>query len=187
MNVTAQSLKIIWLALEKIPLNSPWQSFAWRPHSAVHNGIDLVGLHMSESAANKRMNIQGPFEIGLYKDETEGYYLNCASPEPSVWMSLREAEDGLIDAAPNIAYATVSYHEAARWMDGGEKVERTALPPELALWLGEWTQANFKPPEKKNRIRPNSFVSKDGRYDDSMRDSLQQQGELAKKVRGDAV
>jgi hypothetical protein len=182
MNVTAQSLKIVWLALEKISLQSPWQSFTWRPHSAEQKQAEIPVGELSGDL----ICVQGPFELGLYKDETEGYYLNCVSPEPSVWMSLREQEDDAADAAPKIAYATVSYHEAARWMDGGEKVERIALPPELAHWLGEWTQANYKPPEKKKRLRPNSFVSKDGLYGDSMRNSVNEQVALTKKIRGDA-
>jgi hypothetical protein len=57
--------------------------------------------------------------------------------------------------------ATLSYNEAARWMDGGEKVERTPAWPDLARWMGEWVEANYRPEPKKRR-RPNSFEGKEG-------------------------
>ena len=74
-------------------------------------------------------------------------------------MSLR------FDEATGEAYAfqvTLSYNEAARWMDGGERVERVPVDVALADWLGEWVEANYRP-EKKERQRPKSFKGKEGR------------------------
>ena len=45
--------------------------------------------------------------------------------------------------------------------DGGEKVERTPAWPDLARWMGEWVEANYRPEPKKRR-RPNSFEGKEG-------------------------
>jgi Protein of unknown function (DUF3305) len=59
---------------------------------------------------------------------------------------------------------TLSYNEAARWMDAQEKVERVPMPAALHETLSAWVEANYKPPEKKQRIRPKSFESKEGRY-----------------------
>jgi hypothetical protein len=58
--------------------------------------------------------------------------------------------------------ATLSYNEAARWMDGGEKVERTVVWPELAAWMGQWVEDNYRP-EPKRRQKPKSFEGKEGR------------------------
>ena len=57
--------------------------------------------------------------------------------------------------------ATLSYNEAARWMDGGEKVERVVAWPDLVVWMGEWVEANYRPEPKKRR-KPRSFEGKEG-------------------------
>jgi hypothetical protein len=98
------------------------------------------------------------FEVRLYPDEAEGYYLNASSGEPSVFVSLR-TDEGEPDPYP--FQATLSYNEAARWMDGGEKVERVVAWPELAEWLGKWVEENYRPEPKKRR-KPQSFVGKEG-------------------------
>jgi hypothetical protein len=59
---------------------------------------------------------------------------------------------------------TLSYNEAARWMDGSERVDRVPLTPELFAWVGGWVEAHYRPPEKKQRIRPQSFESREGRF-----------------------
>src|SRR5207244_7058447 len=97
-------------------------------------------------------------EVALYRDEAEGYFLNATSGAPSVFVSVR------IDEASGERYpfqATLSYNEAARWMDGGERVERADAWSELAQWMGEWVEANYRPEPKKRR-RPESFKGKEG-------------------------
>ena len=47
-------------------------------------------------------------------------------------------------------------------MDGGEKVERVVAWPELAAWMGEWVEENYRP-EPKKRQKPRSFEGKEGR------------------------
>ena len=97
--------------------------------------------------------------LTLYPGEAEGYYLNATSEEPSVFVALR------VDEASDEPYpyqATLSYNEAARWMDGSERVERAPAWPELAQWLGAWVEANYRP-EPKQRRKPRSFAGKEGR------------------------
>jgi hypothetical protein len=99
------------------------------------------------------------FEVTLFRDEAEGYYLNSSSGEPSVFVSIRHDDGG---AEPYPFQATLSYNEAARWMDGGEKVDRVVAWPELVEWMGAWVEANYRP-EPKKRQRPRSFEGKEGR------------------------
>jgi hypothetical protein len=99
------------------------------------------------------------FDLTLYDDEAEGYYLNVSSGEPSIFVALRVDEAG---SDPYPLQATLSYNEAARWMDGGERVERVPAWPELAAWVGTWVEQNYRP-EPKRRQRPRSFEGKEGR------------------------
>ena len=100
--------------------------------------------------------------LTVFPDEAEGYFLNVTAPEPKVFVTWRIEEDE-VSIYPHLV--TLSYNEAARWMDAQEKVESVAMPAEVHAALSAWVQENYQPPQKKQRIRPKSFESKDGRYD----------------------
>ena len=74
-------------------------------------------------------------------------------------MSLRKDD---LASDPYPLQATLSYNEAARWMDGGERVERVPAWIELATWLAGFVALHYKP-EPKRRQRPRSFQGKEGR------------------------
>ena len=101
-----------------------------------------------------------------FRDEGEGYYLHVTAPEQKVFVTWRVGEDD-VSITPHIV--TLSYNEAARLMDAQEKVESVAMPPDIFAALSEWVRENYEPPMKKQRIRPKSFESKDGRYKGGMR------------------
>jgi hypothetical protein len=149
-----QKLSVI---LEREAVQSRWESHRWQ----------LVGV-LPDVGGEVRTIVETPtllhrlfpgFEVTLFADEAEGYYLNASSEAPSVFVSIRH-DEGAIDPYP--FQATLSYNEAARWMDGGEKVERVIAWPELAAWMAEWVEANYRPEPKKRR-RPKSFEGKEGR------------------------
>jgi hypothetical protein len=79
--------------------------------------------------------------------------------EPCVFVSIRVDEEG---EDPYPFQVTASYNEAARWMDGGERVDPAAIDLDFAAWIGEWVEANYRP-EPKERIRPKSFKGREGR------------------------
>ena len=103
--------------------------------------------------------------VKLHRDEVEGYHLNLISPSPSwfVWWSAPaepDCDDPRQQAAglPQVQAVTLSYNEAARWMDAGETVEIAALPGEVANWLADFNTAHYKPEPRKRR-RPQSFLA----------------------------
>lgn len=51
---------------------------------------------------------------------------------------------------------TLSYHDAGRWLDAQETVERVDAPPEVLMWLQAFIDAHYQP-EPKRRRRPDSF------------------------------
>jgi len=152
--IPSQVLSII---LERAPIESPWATHAWNlvgvvpdqggePRTIVENASLLQRLHPG-------------FAVELYRDEAEGYYLNASSESPSVFVCLRIDE---ATGEPTPFQATLSYNEAARWMDSNERVERTPAWPELAAWMAAWVSENYRP-EPKKRQRPRSFEGKEGR------------------------
>jgi len=148
-----QKLAVI---LQREAVESRWESHRWQLLDVIP---DVGGTPRTILDSGKLLRRLFPgFEVTLFPDEAEGYFLNASSEEPSVFVSIRH-DEGADDLYP--FQATLSYNEAARWMDGGEKVERTRAWPDLARWMGEWVEANYRPEPKKRR-RPNSFEGKEG-------------------------
>jgi uncharacterized protein DUF3305 len=147
----------IAVVLERRTLPGRWSTEHW----------DLVGV-VPDVGGEARTIVEGEgrlqrlfpgIDLVLYHDEAEGYYLNASTDAPSVFVAMRFDETSG-DAYP--FQATLSYNEAARWMDGAERVERAVVWPELAAWMAQWVADNYRP-EPKQRRRPQSFVGKEGR------------------------
>lgn len=94
------------------------------------------------------------FEIALYKDEAEGYYLNLSSGSPVWFVMWRTHHEDPSQAWPEIV--SLSYNEAGRWLDAQERVDNVPLPEEVRQWLQAWVDEHYRP-EPKKRQRPASF------------------------------
>ena len=127
-----------------------WQATQWRL-------VDVMPAEPSEPS---------DLAIELFADEAQGYYLNLTSGEPSIMVKWRlpEDESGVVgDAgAPLPLAVTLSYDEAGRWMDGGERVDRVPMPAAMAEWLAQFVRLHWKPEEKRKRrgTKP-SFMSRE--------------------------
>lgn len=94
------------------------------------------------------------FEVALYRDEAEGYYLNMSSGQP-VWFVLWRLDES-DPPVPHPAIVTVSYNEAGRWLDAQERVDNLPLPADVAATLQAYVDEHYRP-EPKRRARPASF------------------------------
>ena len=149
--------RMLSVILAREAVESRWETHRWHLLGVVPD-VGGAARTLVESAESMQRIYPG-FEVTLFRDEADGYYLNASSGEPSVFVSIRHDDGG---AEPYPFQATLSYNEAARWMDGGEKVDRAVAWPELAEWMGAWVEANYRG-EPKKRQRPRSFEGKEGR------------------------
>jgi hypothetical protein len=144
------------IVLQREAVRDRWESHRWTVHAVIPDiGGEVRTLAIDAAILHR---IYPGFAVELFRDEAEGYYLNVSSEAPSVFISLR------IDEATGEPYpfqVTLSYNEAARWMDSSERVERAVVWPELVEWLGEYVQENYRPEPKKRR-KPRSFEGKEG-------------------------
>ncbi|NLD68225.1 MAG: DUF3305 domain-containing protein [Limnobacter sp.] len=129
-------------------------------------GTDRGGDGVSPDGASPGGGAAAPLAIELFPDEAQGYYLNLTSGEPSIMVKWRlpEDESGIVgDAGEPLPLAvTLSYDEAGRWMDGGERVDRVPMPAAMAEWLAEFVRLHWKPEEKRKRRGPRpSFMSRE--------------------------
>ena len=147
----------IAVLLERETVESRWESHRW---SLVGVVPDVGGeARIVHEDPRSLLRLHPGFDLTLYRDEAEGYFLNASSEVPSVFVSLRLDE---ASGEPYPFMATLSYNEAARWMDSNERVERAPAWPELAAWMGAWVEENYRPEPKKRR-KPRSFEGKEGR------------------------
>lgn len=146
----------IAIVLRRETVESRWEDHRWSVLGAVPDvGGEARDLR---DDGTQRDRLYPGFAVTLFPDEAEGYYLNVSSGEPSVFVSLRLDE---ATSEPHPFQATLSYNEAARWMDSNERVERVPAWHELAAWMGRWVEDNYRPEPKKRR-RPQSFEGKEG-------------------------
>ena len=141
----------IAVILERKPVESRWQSHQWLVRAVLP---DPGGERRVLADTPESLEVLFPgFNATLFEDEAEGHFLNVSTEEPSVFVALRTPEGG---GDPWPLQVTLSYNEAARWMDGGEVVERVPMWRELAEWMAAWVEVHYKPEPRKRR-KPRSF------------------------------
>jgi hypothetical protein len=131
----------IAVVMERRAIVNRWQSQTW----------EAIGVVPDPGDAAAPQWLHGGFGLKLYRDEAENYYLNLSASEPCVFVVWRMEEEM---AVPK--FVTVSYGEAARFMDANEQVDTVPMPRDMCDWLGEFVNEHYKP-EPKKRSRPPSF------------------------------
>jgi hypothetical protein len=144
----------VGVVMQRLPLNNRWQSHQWRPFEIVNADVLQGGGARCLLAAEEDTRwVFGNFEIRLFADEAEGYFLNINADHPCWFIMWRiEQIDGVDVAVPKSV--TLSYNEAARLMDGGEQVDNLPLPLELIERIAAFTSDNYHPQVKRKRKKP---------------------------------
>ena len=139
--------------MQRRALQNRWQSELWEAFGIVLNHTEAGAPRLLVEEGGIAQWLHPGFEMKLFRDETEGYYLNVSSNEPKVFVMWRKEDEV---AVPK--FVTVSYNEAGRLMDGGEQVDTVPMAPEVMVWVGGYVEENYRPEVKKRR-RPQSFIS----------------------------
>jgi hypothetical protein len=166
--------------MRKQNIDNPWISFKWVLQEVLPDfgqfeakqGNQIVGQFLGRDADGESWLFTG-YELNLFPDEAEGYYLNLSATQPCWFVMWRLEEDieryideqsiALAKSETTIAVPhrlSVSYNEAGRLLDGGESVDNTPMTAEHASWLQEYVNEHYHP-EPKKRHRPESFKGAD--------------------------
>ena len=147
------SQKTVAVIMRCRPIVNRWQSEVWEPVAVIdeYDGPQEARLLVDEPEGSQWLH--PALRLSLHRSEAEGYYHNVSTNEPKVFVLWRMEGDR---AVPQ--FATVSYDEASRWMDGGEHVDPVAMPASIYAWVGEFVEQNYRAAQKK-RIKPQSFLS----------------------------
>lgn len=144
------------VVMQRTPLANRWVSERWEPVAVLPRDEDAppgalpVCIRDDATCAQWRF---GGFAVELHRSEAEGYHLNLVAPEPKVFINWRMHEDAIVPPVYPVI-VTLSYNEAARMMDGGERVDAVPLPDVLRDWMAPWVALHYKP-EPKEKVRRN--------------------------------
>lgn len=164
--------------MRKQNMDNPWVSYRWVPQEVLPDygqfGVNdeqsnhIAGKFLGRDAEGESWLFTG-YELSLFPDEAEGYYLNVSATTPCWFVMWRLEEDveryvdeqSIPMARSEASLAVphricVSYNEAARLLDGGESVDTVPLSVEHTSWLQEYVDQNYRP-EPKKRHKPASF------------------------------
>jgi len=155
---------------ERTALANRWVSERWEPIAVVPPVVVATPtgrapgvatpVRISDEPSGTRWRFDGhAFE--LHPVEAEGYYLNLVAPDPKAFVMWRMSEDGG-DPPVFPVIVTVSYSEAARMLDGGERVDAVPLPAGIRAWMEPFVAEHYKP-EPKKRVRRNDPLA-DGAF-----------------------
>ena len=148
------------VVMQRIALHNRWASEQWQP-----SAVDPVGPGRAtsvapvciEDGADRSQWRFGGREIELHPSEAEGYFLNVTSETPVVFVMWRMRDD---EAQPRAEpfIVTLSYNEAGRFMDGGERVDPVPMHAAIREWLAGYVAVHYKPEPKKKAKRNDPFV-----------------------------
>lgn len=149
------------VVMERIPLASRWASEQWQPASVEPigpgRGAPREPVRIGDDGSRARWRFAGR-EIELHPTEAEGYFLNVSSETPVVFVMWRLREEGAEPRAEPFI-VTLSYNEAGRFMDGGERVDPVPMDPAIREWLAAYVALHYKPEPKKKAKRNDPFAA----------------------------
>jgi len=140
---------------------SQWEDWGFRVVDVViDNGQFGAQARVLRDDGSVALIVHPGLSLALFRDEAEGYYLNLTAGQPVWFVMWRIDENDASRAWPESV--TLSYNEAARFLDAQERVDSVPLDPEVRELLQLFTDENYKPEPKKRR-RPASFLAPDKR------------------------
>ncbi len=145
---------------QRTPLANKWVSECWEP-TAVLPMLDeepagAVPAKIRDDAAGTQWRFDG-HALELHRSEAEGYYLNITAPAPKVFVMWDLRDDGS-DPPVLPVVVTVSYNQAARMLDGGQRVDAVPLPAAILEWMQPFVAENYKPEPRKKVRRNDPFA-----------------------------
>ena len=93
------------------------------------------------------------YDVALYLDDIESYHFNLEGESPWIFVigEYADAEDEAGEIVPLLV--TLSYNEAASYMETDSLVFNLPIPGEIQLWVERYVLDHYRPVEKKKRKR----------------------------------
>lgn len=154
---------LVAVEFERVAVASRWVDAKWQPSLVVPVEGDADA---ADETRVERVDSAGALErwrfpsqvVELHPTEGEGYWLNLNSPDPRTFVMWRMRDDADVAPAAYPVVVTLSYHQAARMMDGGEQVDSVPIDPRLRAVLEPYTALHYTPETRRKRKRNDPFA-----------------------------
>ena len=105
--------------------------------------------------------------IRLAPSEAEDYALNLAADVPLVYVVVRwDDEQGLLPLEVTVSLGEAQQMDSTELRSVDESVLTTPMPPEVGVWLQEFTVRHYEPRKKKKRGKRRSTAIYDAEVGD---------------------
>jgi Protein of unknown function (DUF3305) len=163
-----------WVLADVLPAGEPFDAPVRAPQPVADAPQEVQPLPGAAVVEGARYWLFTGLHVTLFRDDAEGLFLNLESPNPCFWVFWRADEEQLLDGEPMAVpqIATLSYHDAGRWLDAQEKVDQVPAPFEVVDWLRSFVTEHHHV-ETKRRKRPESFKPLTDRFGQPVRISTE--------------
>ncbi|MGB8339551.1 MAG: DUF3305 domain-containing protein [Burkholderiales bacterium] len=134
--------------MERRLTSNRWVPIRWEAIAVLPDSDEPAAGKVVFADSEATHYIYGGFTLGLFRDESENYFLNIGGTDPKVFVMWR-----LEDDVAKPYEVTLSFGEAARWMDSGENVDGVAMPHDMAVWVSDYVVRHYVPEVKKPKRR----------------------------------
>jgi hypothetical protein len=147
------------VVMRRVRQSNRWQPWRWELAEVVANeaafGTEPRLLLKND---DEQRWLHPAFEVELFRDDAEGYYLNATTGAPCWFVMWRMEEEATVaeEPIPRPVAVSLSYHDAGRWLDAQETVEQVAAPAGVVEWMRTFAGEHYVP-EPRKRKRPESF------------------------------
>jgi hypothetical protein len=145
----------VTVIMQRVALANRWVDERWEAFAVEVEGktpSPMLATQQQEPGT-ARWRCPG-LEVELHPVEAEGYYLNLSAQMPKVFVLWRMAEPG-DDVEPRARplIVTVSYNEAARFLDACEHVDAVPMPAALLAEMESFVAKHYHPEPRKKAKR----------------------------------
>lgn len=155
------SLKL-GILLERRDSDHPWLDHEWVFVGVIPGAPELEDMRVIREAPGLTQFHAATLELTMHRAEAEAYQYNLTSPEPSIFVVLREPDEDDDDVPIVAELVTVSPYEAQDYLDSSEElVERILMPDNIKAWVSEFVDAHYKEEpfkkRKRDKLRPEEY------------------------------
>ena len=157
------------IVIRRAPGVTRWARWAWRVVDVLPGAGEAAWREIRREGETVEYHA-ATVAMELWESDTEAYLAELATETPSVYVVLREAEDG--EHGIEVLLATASPYEAQDYLDSGEEtVEQVAMPESLAALVRAFVAEHHEEEEFVKRRRDNRKQGEpeDGRGDARIR------------------
>lgn len=146
IEVEKYQVKVLAAVMLVQPSTHPWAESVWSLAGVIPG---LAQSELTALEAKGKLHHWPDLSLELFVLHCDAYYQNLMSGDPQLYLVSQQDEH----AQPKPLLITVDYDEAASYMETGEQVFYTALPPALITWLEAFVLTHYQPEKPKKRQR----------------------------------